>query len=252
MPRFNAARILVSLAFLAKLAHTTLERCALLGSCEECLAEGSGCFGWLGSECCSKDGCESAALGGRGYYTSCQEWRAVAQILDRCGKVPANDTCACRRIGCVAQETATGGITCSADLKPEGGREIGNTCGNMVDADHIEEMDEDNIEEMALEMQHGTWWCPDSEPNLCYPTACPIAHCPRFYCAMRLGFCCDYTCKPAPTRWCRYGPVKHCDTWCKPPHCGIGECAWRKSSRCCDHECRPMWHGWTGPAPVTR
>eukprot|EP00435_Cladocopium_sp_Y103_P033169 s478_g8.t1 len=48
-------------------------RCSEITSCNECFR--SGCFGWFGSECCSKDMCLMAMQGDRQFFQSCDEWK---------------------------------------------------------------------------------------------------------------------------------------------------------------------------------
>ncbi|CAK9042759.1 unnamed protein product [Durusdinium trenchii] len=95
--------------------------CNEIDSCTECFR--SGCFGWFGTECCSKEHCLMAAQGDRNFFTSCYEWKQHEDLSQICSAIH-DDPCACLEAGCVAQEVSMGSTACFAAYQPAAGRQI--------------------------------------------------------------------------------------------------------------------------------
>lgn len=88
------------------------QTCAARHSCQDCLAEGSGCYGWQGSKCCQQDECSTAGVTEVMTYTSCAVWLKDEELSKKCSMVERNDTCACVAAGCVSQELSAGNMAC--------------------------------------------------------------------------------------------------------------------------------------------
>lgn len=179
-------------------AVSSKDTCATLSTCEACLAEGSGCHGWFGSSCCSKDECLSALAGDRSFHTSCEDWQHSQQRWQVCSAVPANDACACIKAGCVAQEVgAPGASACFDSFKPAAGRSIERdaACENNLGEDLEVEEAKYGSQDLHAEVSASPW-CEDSPAQLCRMACRQRPECPQRQCAMRRGRCCDFECQP--------------------------------------------------------
>jgi len=155
--------------------------CSAKPSCEACLAEGSGCYGWFGDECCAEQDCKMAMAGDRMFYRSCAEWQKMQRKAEVCSAVPANDACACLRAGCVAQE-AGGGVACFSEFQGAAGR-----TAKCADAGL-------SLASSSATAVQGEF-CEGSPEQLCR-MLCPQVRCAPGHCLMRHGPCCDLSCQP--------------------------------------------------------
>eukprot|EP00439_Symbiodinium_sp_Y106_P083922 s323_g24.t1 len=100
------------------------DKCSEITTCDSCLAAASGCFGWFGDSCCSQETCLEAAQGDREFWTSCPKWQQHVELSKVCSNIPANDSCACIKAGCVAQEITAGLTACFASYQPAAGNQL--------------------------------------------------------------------------------------------------------------------------------
>ncbi|CAE7245270.1 unnamed protein product [Symbiodinium microadriaticum] len=100
------------------------DQCSEITTCDSCLAAASGCFGWFGDSCCSQETCLEAAQGDREFWTSCPKWQQHVELLKVCSNIPAHDSCACIKAGCVAQEITAGLTACFASYQPAAGNQL--------------------------------------------------------------------------------------------------------------------------------
>lgn len=147
--------------------------CKSKTTCEECLALGSGCKGWLGDSCCSEQECENEPNGDQNFFLSCESFRKYDELKLVCAS--KDNVCACVNAGCIYQQP--GG--CAASYNPAAGQAVDKaTCV------------EPNETIVASE------FCPDSPEQRCsrecLPTECPLPT----QCAMRIGTCCAIACMP--------------------------------------------------------
>jgi len=92
------------------------QTCIARASCEECLAEGSGCYGWQGATCCHRNDCLPSDVNGT-LYTSCAAWDQDQTLAMACAAVQQHDSCMCVDAGCVSQVVQTGEQICSHRLE---------------------------------------------------------------------------------------------------------------------------------------
>ncbi|CAE7830151.1 unnamed protein product [Symbiodinium sp. CCMP2592] len=60
----------------------------------------------------------------REFWTSCPKWQQHVELSKVCSNVPANDSCACIKAGCVAQEITAGLTACFASYQPAAGNQL--------------------------------------------------------------------------------------------------------------------------------
>lgn len=158
--------------------------CSAMPSCEACLAEDSGCYGWLGDKCCSEQACKMAMAGDRMFYRSCAAWDKKHRLASVCSSVPQNDACACLKAGCVAQKTGDV-VSCFAEFQGAAGPAA--TC---KEKGFTEKSSSSTV------VQDGEF-CEGSPQQLCRMMCQPM-RCAPDYCLMRTGPCCDLTCMARP------------------------------------------------------
>mmetsp|Transcript_8639 Transcript_8639/g.19730 ORF Transcript_8639/g.19730 Transcript_8639/m.19730 type:complete len:267 (+) Transcript_8639:55-855(+) len=121
-------------------------KCKKITTCSDCLAEGSGCYGWYGTECCAKEAC--LMIPDRTFYKSCAEYEKTQKLMKVCEKVPSSDACACIKAGCTAQEMALGITSCFASPQLAGGRVVRESeCSDKKDEKHPSEASEEKSDD---------------------------------------------------------------------------------------------------------
>lgn len=157
-------------------------------TCDECLAEGSGCHGWLGHSCCDEESCLMAAAGDMHFYTSCDEWKEAHDLQHKCLGSFDNDPCGCLEAGCVAQEVGTGRTACFVEFQ--------GAAGHLISLDECQAF-ERQVKGASI-LGHSVQspgFCEGSPEQLC-KMMCPPVKCGEDECAMRQGSCCDFYCAP--------------------------------------------------------